>query len=42
MTKLIKRTYRLEELHDKIVKKQSKKQKISESEFIRQAIVKDK
>lgn len=38
MTKLIKRVYRITEQHDKIVKKKSKKDKVSQSEVVRQAI----
>lgn len=36
--KLVKRTYRVGEAHDKHVKKRAKKTKVSESEFIRKLI----
>lgn len=38
MKKLIKRTYRISEAHDKAVKKYSKKRKISESAYLRDVI----
>ncbi len=39
--KLIKRTYRISVEQDTLIKKLSKKLKISESEVIRQAIIKN-